>query len=145
MSQGKQLVAKPFKQHETKNGRNKTTAQVTALACRMCACSSFAASVLCSSSPPSPPEPVSSTMARPKRAAAAKAQASSQEASPQKKAKGGLAVGDQLPEFELETDEQQTVSSVDMVSLETHQSSPAEQTSKTPVTHKLPGFVVSGI
>jgi hypothetical protein len=54
-------------------------------------------------------------MARPKRAAAAKAEAQAKP-SPQKKAKGGLAVGDQLPEFELETDEERALSSVDMVS-----------------------------
>jgi hypothetical protein len=52
-------------------------------------------------------------MARPKRAAAAKAEA---KPSPQKKAKGGLAVGDQLPEFEMQTDEEKVLSSVDMVS-----------------------------
>lgn len=54
-------------------------------------------------------------MARPKRAAAAKAEAQAKP-SPSKKAKGGLAVGDQLPGFELETDEEKTLSSVDMVS-----------------------------
>lgn len=50
-------------------------------------------------------------MGRPKRATAAKNE--SQEDT--KKVKGGLAVGDQLPEFELETDEEKTVSSADMV------------------------------
>jgi hypothetical protein len=51
-------------------------------------------------------------MARPKRAAAAK----NEKPPPAKQAKGGLAVGDNLPEFELETDEQQTVASQDLVS-----------------------------
>jgi hypothetical protein len=32
-----------------------------------------------------------------------------------KKAKSGLAVGDQLPDFELENDEEQTVSATDLV------------------------------
>ena len=50
-------------------------------------------------------------MGRPKRGAAAKSEASEDT----KKAKGGLAVGDNLPEFELETDTEQTVSSADMV------------------------------
>jgi hypothetical protein len=34
-----------------------------------------------------------------------------------KKAKSGLAVGDKLPEFELQNDEEQTVSSADLVRL----------------------------
>lgn len=57
-------------------------------------------------------------MGRPKRAAAAKAEEKVAAASPQpkaKKAKGGLAVGDQLPEFEVQTDEEQTLSSTDLV------------------------------
>lgn len=55
-------------------------------------------------------------MGRPKRAAAAKAEEKVAAASPQpKKAKGGLAVGDQLPAFELQTDEDQTLASDDMV------------------------------
>lgn len=50
-------------------------------------------------------------MGRPKRAAAAKAE----KPPAAKQAKGGLAVGDNLPEFELETDEQKTVASQDLV------------------------------
>lgn len=52
-------------------------------------------------------------MGRPKRAAAAKAEASS----PKKQAKGGLAVGDDIPDFELETDEEQMLKSSDMASV----------------------------
>lgn len=54
----------------------------------------------------------SATMGRPKRAAAAKA---AEKPPAAKQAKGGLAVGDNLPEFELETDEQKTVASQDLV------------------------------
>jgi hypothetical protein len=52
-------------------------------------------------------------MGRPKRAAAAKAEA----ASPKKQAKGGLAVGDTIPDFELETDGEQMLKSSDMASV----------------------------
>lgn len=58
-------------------------------------------------------------MGRPKRAAAAKAEekaaAAASPAKAAKKAKGGLAVGDDLPEFELQTDEEQTLASADLV------------------------------
>jgi hypothetical protein len=47
---------------------------------------------------------------RPKRGAA---KAAAEEES--KKAKSGLAVGDQLPDFELQNDEEQTMSSADLV------------------------------
>lgn len=59
-------------------------------------------------------------MGRPKRAAAAAAEkaikgddAASDKAS--KKSKSGLAVGDELPSFELQTDTEATLSSADMV------------------------------
>ena len=60
------------------------------------------------------------TMGRPKRAAPAAAEKAIQGEEPatskgNKKAKSGLAVGDELPSFELQTDTEATLSSADMV------------------------------
>lgn len=54
-------------------------------------------------------------MGRPKRAAAAKAEASRDEKKNAKQQKTGLAVGDLLPEFELVNDAEESVKSADLV------------------------------
>jgi hypothetical protein len=59
-------------------------------------------------------------MGRPKRACTTKnAQEEAPEVKPAKKAKAGLAVGDDLPAFELEDDEGAMIKSSDMVSITT--------------------------
>lgn len=55
-------------------------------------------------------------MGRPKRAAAAKASGGAGgKAEENKKTKGGLAVGDALPDFSLQTDAEETVDSQSLV------------------------------
>lgn len=64
-------------------------------------------------------------MGRPKRGAAAAAEKAmkGEDANANKKSKAGLAVGDDLPSFQLETDSEATVSSADLVRSELYRPS----------------------